>query len=191
VLQKAAEMMNPPAPARMVSRPQMQAIVQGQKIRAVRNMIHFRPLEETFYDFQLNLLFWALGEEWYDEQMRKPQVERHVILKWRGERNELLKKYRKPSAAPNEPISAPLTGNVKALQVLADDVYQLEHALETPKKIMQRLGNLRNRRSRSAGPRRAGLDMDILLKGQTTPSVQWEKASRVHQIPTRKVTASG
>jgi hypothetical protein len=111
-------------------------------VRAVRNQIHFRPLEETFYDFQLNLLFWALGKEWYDEQMRKPPDERHVILKWRAERNAVLEKYRKPSANPNEPISAPLTGNMKALQVLADDVYQLEHALETPKRIMQRLGNM-------------------------------------------------
>ena len=114
----------------MVSRPQVQTIFQGQKVRAVRNKIHFRPLEETFYDFQLNLLLWALGKEWYDEQMLKPPDERHVILKWRDERNALLNKYRRASASHNEPVTAPLTGNVKALQVLADDVYQLEHARE-------------------------------------------------------------
>ena len=143
VLEKAVEMMIPKKPPRMVSRPQMQAIFNGQKVRAVRNKIHFRPLEETFFDFQLNHLFWALGKEWYDEQMLKPPEERHVILKWRAERNELLTKYRKADAPSREPVKAPLTGNVKALQVLADDTYQLEHALEAPRKIMKRLGNMR------------------------------------------------
>jgi hypothetical protein len=135
-------MMIPKKPPRMVSRPQMQVVFKGQKVRAVRNKIHFRPLEETFYDFQLNHLFWALGKEWYDEQMLLPPEQRHVILKWRAERNELLTKHRKPDAPAGEPVKAPLTGNVKALQVLADDVYQLEHALEAPKKIIQRLGNM-------------------------------------------------
>jgi hypothetical protein len=143
VLEKAVEMMIPKKPPRMVSRPQMQVVFKGQKVRVVRNKIHFRPLEETFFDFQLNHLLWALGKEWYDEQTLKLPEERHVILKWRTERNELLTKYRKLDAPPGEPVKVPLTGNVRALQVLADDVYQLEHALEAPTKIMQRLGNMR------------------------------------------------
>ena len=136
-------MMIPKKPPRMVSRPQMQTAAFGKKLRVIRNAIHFRPLEETFFDFQLNHLFWALGEDWYNEQMLKPPEERHVIIKWRAERNELLNKNRKPDTRPGEPIKVRLTGNVKALHVLADDVYQLEHALETPTKIMQRLGNMR------------------------------------------------
>ena len=143
VLEKAAEMMNPPPPPRMVSRPQMQTMAFGQKMRAVRNEIHFRPLEETFHDFQLNLLLWTLGENWYDEEMRKQLSERHIILKWRAERNELFEKHRDPSAPPNEPVRAPLTGNTKALQVLADDIYQLQHALMTPRRIIERLRNVR------------------------------------------------
>lgn len=143
VLEKAVEMMIPKKPPRMVSRPQMQTVAFGQKLRVVRNTIHFRPLEETFFDFQLNVLFWILGEDWYNAEMKKPPDERHVIIKWRTERNKLLKKYRKPDAAPNEPVKAPITGNVKALQVLSDDIYQLQHALETPKKIVQRLSNMR------------------------------------------------
>jgi hypothetical protein len=67
VLEKAVEMMIPTKPPRMVSRPQMQMVFNGQKARAVRNKIYLRPLEETFYDFQLNLLFWTLGEEWYNK----------------------------------------------------------------------------------------------------------------------------
>jgi hypothetical protein len=127
----------------MVSRPQMQTMAFGQKIRAVRNGLHFRPLEETFHDFQLNFLLWTLGKNWFDEQMLKPSRDRHVILRWRDERNEVLERYRDPAAPPNQPVKAPLTGNMKALAVLADDVYQLQYALKTPRKIIERLGNMR------------------------------------------------
>jgi hypothetical protein len=109
ILERAVEMMNPPKPPRMVSRPQIQTVAFGQKLRAVRNTVHYRPLKETFYDFQMNLLFWALGSDWYAEQTLKPPSKTHVILKWRDERNEVLKKHRKPSAAPDEPVRAPLT----------------------------------------------------------------------------------
>ena len=143
VVEKAAQMMNPLPPPRLVSRPQMQTVAFGQKIRAVRNAIHFRPLEETFHDFQLNLLLWTLGKNWFDEQMLKAPAERHIILRWRDERNELFKKHCDPDAPPNEPVRAPLTGNTKALQVLADDIYQLQHALKAPRKIVERLRNMR------------------------------------------------
>lgn len=135
-------MLNPLEPTRMVSGPQMQVDFKGQKVRAVGNALHFRPLQETFHDFQLNLLLWSLGEKWFDEQMAKPDNERHVILQWREERNDLFTKYRS-TVGPNEAVMVPLTGNLKALQVLADDIYQLQHALVESKKVMRRLGNAR------------------------------------------------
>jgi hypothetical protein len=73
IVEKAAQMMNP-SPSRMVSRPQVQTVNFGQKIRAVRNAIHFRPLEETFHDC------WTLGKKWFDEEMFKPPGERHKLL---------------------------------------------------------------------------------------------------------------
>src|ERR1035437_5826701 len=114
-----------------------------QKVRAVRDSICFRPKDESFYDFQINLLLWALGRPWYDGEMAKPLEERHIILRWRHERCELLKAHQKPGDDPNKPVAAPMTGNVKALQVLADDIYQLEHALKTPRRIIDRLRDLR------------------------------------------------
>lgn len=130
-------------PARLTSRPQIQAIFQGQRVRAVRNSLYFRPQEETFYDFQLNLLLWTLGEAWFKAEMSKEEEERHIILRWRHERNELLRAHQKPGDNPNQPVRAQMTGNVKALQVLADDIYQLEHALKTPRKILDRLRDAR------------------------------------------------
>jgi hypothetical protein len=135
ILQMSEDLQSP----RLVSRPQIQAIVGDQKVRAVRNSIYFRPKDESFYDFQINLLLWALGEPWYDAEMAKPLEQRHIILRWRHERCELLKAHQKPEDDPNKPVAAPMTGDVKALQVLADDIYQLEHALKTPRKVINRL----------------------------------------------------
>jgi hypothetical protein len=139
VLQRMAQMSQELEPPRLTSRPQIQAEFQGKKIRAIRNGIFIRPPEETFYDFQINLLLWTLGKPWFDAEMAKPLEERHIILRWRHERNELLKANRKPGEDPNQPVRAGLTGNVKALQILADDIYQLEHALNTPRQIIERL----------------------------------------------------
>ncbi len=130
-------------PARLVSRPQIQATFQGQKFRAVGKNLYRRPLNESFYDFEVNHLLWLLGEDWYNAEMGKHPDERHVILKWRAERNEQLRRYQDPKD-PAGLVRAPVTGGMRALQVLADDLYQLAHALEPPRKILARLRDIKH-----------------------------------------------
>jgi hypothetical protein len=139
MFERSLQMKNEMRPPRLTSRPQIQADFQGKKFRAVRNTVHIRPQEETFYDFQINMLLWTLGETWFNAEMAKPLPDRHIILQWRHERNELLRSNRKPEDDPKQPVRVTLTGNLRALQVLADDIYQLEHALKTPRKIIARL----------------------------------------------------
>jgi hypothetical protein len=141
--QRMQQMLQELGPARLTSRPQIQTEFQGKKFRAVRNVLHIRPQGETFFDFQINLLLWVLGKKWFDAEMSKPLEERHVILQWRHERNELLRAQQKPGDDPNNPVAIRPTGNVKTLQVLADDVYQLEHALKTPRGTVDRLRDSR------------------------------------------------
>jgi hypothetical protein len=129
-------------PSRLVSRPQIQATVGDKKFRAVRNKLYQRPLKESFYDFQLNHLLWLLGEDWFDAEMAKPLEDRHVILKWRDERNQQLRKHQDPND-PEALVRAPLTGAMRALHVLADDLYQLAHALVPPRQILARLRDQR------------------------------------------------
>lgn len=128
--------------ARLVSRPQIQATFRGSKFRAVGKKVYVRPLSESFHDFQVNHLLWLLGEKWYAAEMAKPPEERHVILKWRAERNEQFKKYQNPGD-PKALVRAPLTGGMRALQVLADDLYQLQHALDPPRKVLARLRDIK------------------------------------------------
>lgn len=128
--------------ARLVSRPQIQATLGDNKFRAVGNKLYQRPLKESFYDFQLNHLFWLLGEDWFNAEKAKSLADRHVILRWRDQRNEQLRKYQDPND-PEALVRAPLTGEIRALHVLADDLYQLAHALKPPRKILARLRDMR------------------------------------------------
>jgi len=125
-------------PLRLTSRAQVQSEAFGQKIRAVRNRLHFRPLSETFHEFLLNHLLWTLGKKWFDDEIRKPSQERHVILHWRAELYDLIRQAKKEQVTPSNVAIVP-TGNVQALTVLGDDVYQVEHALKTPNNIVKRL----------------------------------------------------
>jgi hypothetical protein len=129
-------------PARLVSRPQIQAAVGNTKFRAVGKRLYTRPLNESFYDFQINHLLWLFGEDWFKAEMAKSPEDRHVVLKWRAERNEQLRKYQDPKD-PTALVRAPVTGGMRALQVFADDIYQLAHALEPPKSIVARLRDIR------------------------------------------------
>lgn len=127
---------------RLVSRPQIQAVHGDKKFRAVGKYLYPRPLRESFYDFQLNHMLWLLGKDWFDAEMAKPLSERHVILRYRDSRNQQLRKYQDPND-PDALVRAPVTGEMRALQVLADDLYQLAHALEPPRAILARLRDIR------------------------------------------------
>jgi hypothetical protein len=129
-------------PARLVSRPQIQAEFGGVKFRAVGKNLHKRPLNESFYDFQVHHLLWHLGKEWFDDEMKKPLEERHIVLQWRSERAQQFRKYQYPRNAADANVRAPSTGGMRALQVLADDIYQLAHVSDVPAKLLARLRDL-------------------------------------------------
>ncbi len=124
-----------------MSRPQIQAEFRGSKFRAVGKKLHIRPLNESFYDFQIHHLLWQFGKEWFDCEMAKPLTERHIILQWRAERSQQFRKYQDPRN-PDGNVRAPSTGGMRALQVLADDVYQLAHVSDLPAKLLARLRDL-------------------------------------------------
>lgn len=126
-------------PRRMTSRPQIQADFQGHKVRAVGKTIYFRPQNESFQDFEINHVLWQLGRDWFDSETAKPFEDRHIILRWRHERCEQLRRQIPPDGDASLPVRAPMTGGDKALLVLADDLYQVAHALETPRRVISRL----------------------------------------------------
>ena len=88
--------------------------------------------------------------------------------------NEQLRKYQDPKD-PGALIRAPITGGMRALQVLADDLYQLAHALDPPG-VIHALSSLRSARCheevvQTLGPKRGGDEVAVALKVRRPVSV--------------------
>lgn len=109
--------------------------------RVIWNAIHFRPKTETFHEFLINVLKWTVGKKWYEEQVQMAPEERHVIVKWCYAFGKLTQTLTPPDHKPGQVFFAPLTGDVKELLVLADDVYRLQLVRKLPRKLLQRLGS--------------------------------------------------
>jgi hypothetical protein len=111
------------------------------KISCRRQKTPYKASQRELLDFQVHHLLWQLGKEWFDRETAKPLAERHIILQWRAERAQQFREYQDPRN-PNGNVRAPSTGGMKALQVLADDVYQLAHVTDPPAKLLARLRDL-------------------------------------------------
>ena len=128
-------------PLRLTSWPQMEVEAFGKKLCAVGGKLYESPKNEPFHRFLINVLFEVLGTEWYQEQLSIPAQSLtlcHMIFQWWVELNEQVERVR-PDPNFEGPVSVPVTGNTQELLVLADDVYQLEHALITSPPLIDRL----------------------------------------------------
>lgn len=61
------------------------------------------------------------------------------MLQWRKELNDAIEQESADTESSSGRIGLTPSGNIQALQVLADDIFQLEGALKTPRKILERL----------------------------------------------------
>jgi len=113
--------------------------VQGKRIRAVGGTVYMTPSEKPFHEYLVDdVLLSILGDTWYEGEMQKPLEQRHAIALWRG---EILQEARRRGATLDKAVRIPLTGNTKALLVLADDAWQLAQTGGIPKRMRARLGH--------------------------------------------------
>jgi len=107
--------------------------------RIIWNAIHFRPKTETFHEFLIDVLKWTVGQKWYESQVHMAPDERHIIVKWCYAFGHLTQTLTPPDHKPGQVFFAPLTGEVKELLVLADDVYRPQLLRKLPRKLVHRL----------------------------------------------------
>ncbi|HKO60824.1 MAG TPA: hypothetical protein VJV03_06665, partial [Pyrinomonadaceae bacterium] len=107
--------------------------------RIVWNAVHFRPKTETFHEFIINVLKWTVGKAWYEDQVTLAPHARHVIVKWVYAFGQLARSLTPPNHDQRQVLEATLTGEVKELLVLADDIYRLQLVRKLPRKLVQRL----------------------------------------------------
>jgi hypothetical protein len=107
--------------------------------RVIWNAIHFRPSTETFHEFIINVLKWTVGQKWYEAQLQLKPEQRHVIMKWCDAFSTATQTHEPQNRQPGQVYAMPLTGEVKELLVLADDVYRLQLVRKLPRRLIQRL----------------------------------------------------
>jgi hypothetical protein len=73
------------------------------------------------------------------ETLAAAPQDRHVVLRWRAQLYDQIREANQQSGTQSGPVAFVPTGDVRALLVFADDIYQVEHAFKTPKKIVRRL----------------------------------------------------
>jgi hypothetical protein len=107
--------------------------------RVIWNAIHFRPKHETFHEFIINVLKWTVGKNWYELQLKLTPDERHVIMKWCNAFSIATQTQEPPNRKPGQVYAMTLTGEIKELLVLADDVYRLQLVRKLPRELVHRL----------------------------------------------------
>jgi hypothetical protein len=107
--------------------------------RVIWNAIHFRPKTETFHEFIINVLKWTVGQKWYELQLTLKPEERHVIMKWCNAFSIATQTQEPPDRKPGQIYAMTLTGEIKELLVLADDLYRLQLAKKLPRELVHRL----------------------------------------------------
>lgn len=109
-----------------------------RRIVIVNNRIYSANGWNTFHEFLLDHLWELMGQDWVEEQLRRPVDERHPILIWR-QKYDICKDS--IDAKDGEVVNVPLTGAIAALIHIAYDMYALDHNADLQKKLVNRLRN--------------------------------------------------
>ena len=111
---------------------------KGHRWRIIWNVMHYRPLNETFHDFLLHMLRWALGKEWLEAQAKLPPDGQHAVFKWLGSFKDLANsplRIAKGAYVPSGPMRATLS--------LAYDLYYLQLVNKLPDSLVERLRDMK------------------------------------------------
>jgi hypothetical protein len=120
--------------------PQFHSFRLGDVIgRSIWNAIHVRPKDEHLHEFIVNAMLWTLGENWFNEQNKKPLEERHIIMRWLHARYIFLTEAMSRGTKIGDYIQT--TGEVRELVSLASDMYYLQLVRELPTPLLERLKN--------------------------------------------------
>jgi len=120
-----------------LGRPIVAAEVQGRRIVAVRNKLHFSEKWKTFPDFLLAYLRESLGREWGLTENSKESDRKHPIITWLAEFSAFQKSQQKVEGTGL--YEAKLNGLAVCLFGLAYNLYLLDHNADLQARLLSRL----------------------------------------------------
>lgn len=110
---------------------------QGKRVRAVRDQLHLRPIDETFHQFLTCVVQWTLGKSWWLQQASMNSAQRHVAFRWYEAWIEFCRQDREADADGIVRTVAP--GPVQALLTLGYDLFWLQGKNALPERVVERL----------------------------------------------------
>lgn len=121
-----------------LGRPIISTEFRGYRFVAVGKNLHYGKWK-TFPDFLGDYLKRTLGEAWGNEELKKPFVERHSVLKWYHHLCDLQRKY---MTTPGQIYSSPTTGAASAYYRLSYNLYLIGHnGTDIQTRLLSRLRN--------------------------------------------------
>lgn len=110
----------------------------GHRLVAVGNEIHWAPIERRgfFSDFLDDYARHALGYEWGETELRKPEAERHPIIQWFLDTAEFKRKQHPRSDGT---FIAEPSGAMRCWLQLAYDLYLIQHNHKLQEAVLKRL----------------------------------------------------
>lgn len=122
-------------------RQKINKIVGDFRFIAVGSRIHRIPASETFHDFLLKYLRTILGEDWYENEIKKSHKDRHIIIKWYYSNYDWQKSHATDISKINGIWSTLPCGATWSLLTLAYDLYCLDHCKHLSDNLLKRLRN--------------------------------------------------
>lgn len=115
---------------------------KGGKVWALGSKIYpNRPLNQTFHEFIISILYEIIGEEWRQSQLALSEVDRHFIYQCSVKFSEWCRNNAVSNNQARGVWAAFPDGWSKALLSLAFDITSLEHTEHMPKQLLDRLKN--------------------------------------------------
>jgi hypothetical protein len=102
--------------------------------RIIWNRMHYRPLDETFHDFLINLMRGTLGKDWVVQQAELAPGERHVVARWL----DAFKNIPNSPLRIGDGVYVP-SGQMRSALSFAYDLYLLQIDNKLPESLIARL----------------------------------------------------
>jgi hypothetical protein len=132
--QKAAELQREKQQG--FGKPIISTFCDGQRFVAVKDKIFHSPKWKTFHDFLHYYIKILLGGEWAEQELKKPEAERHPLLNWYEITARFQNQFIKE---PGKINIAPMTGAVTAYLGLAYSLYLVAHNVTVQQILLKRL----------------------------------------------------
>lgn len=120
-----------------LGRPIISNVVEGYRMVAVGDRVHWSAKEHTFHDFLREFILLEFGEAWLVAEREKPLELQHQFMRWTS---QAYSDYRRLAKINNGvAVRAPFTGAIMSFLGLAYNLYLTAHNVAVQEELIRRL----------------------------------------------------